>query len=103
VPAVTASLVTDSDSNGSSDSSGSSSGSSSSSSTSSAAQPAVLFEKVYGNYGETARTAFGGTCLVGQLLVSALQNPFETVYCDISHKCLACCEHVTYTVECVNL
>jgi hypothetical protein len=68
VPAVTATLVTDGDSNGSS---------SSSSSSSSAAQPAVLFEKVYGNYGETARTAFGGTCLVGQLLVRALHKPTQ--------------------------
>jgi hypothetical protein len=72
VPAVTATSVTDGDSNGSSSSSGSSS----------AAQPAVLFEKVYGNYGETARTAFGGTCLVGQLLVRALLELL--CYCPFS-------------------
>eukprot|EP00953_Heterococcus_sp_UTEX-ZZ885_P024135 13215-Heterococcus_DN1.PRE.1 len=64
VPAVTVTSVTDEDSNNSSNGR-----------SSSAAQPAVLFEKVYGNYGETARTAFGGTCLIGQLLVRALQKP----------------------------
>jgi hypothetical protein len=71
VPAVTATSVTDEDSNGSSNGR-----------SSSVAQPAVLFEKVYGNYGETARTAFGGTCLVGQLLVRALLEPL--CYCPFS-------------------
>eukprot|EP00953_Heterococcus_sp_UTEX-ZZ885_P024136 13216-Heterococcus_DN1.PRE.1 len=78
VPAVTVTSVTDEDSNNSSNGR-----------SSSAAQPAVLFEKVYGNYGETARTAFGGTCLVGQLLQAANGQLLREAYiCADAKLCL---------------